>query len=142
MSLTRLSAQFLAEEVAKVTPADLSPETFVLMKAAVEAQCLRLADVKAELDRAYETCRTAMDAVGKLTLERDAARLAFAEASHNAGPAFVAHQELATTRDALERFMEGHAGLIIENAHLRAELARIKKFAHLRKTLRAWLASL
>lgn len=37
-------------------------------------------------------------ACAELKLERDAIRCAFAEASHLAGPAFVAHEELAALR--------------------------------------------
>lgn len=44
--------------------------------------------------RCAETSKVRDEWCAEYTKERDALRLAFAEASHNAGPAFVAHEEL------------------------------------------------
>ncbi len=53
-----------------------------------EAQALRITALETQLAQCQK--------------ERDALRLAFAEASHNAGPAFVAHEDLAQARREID----------------------------------------
>lgn len=79
--------------------------------------------------------------IARLTKERDELRICFSEASHNAGPAFVAHEELrnvTTERNALRaqvaeltrqrdhaiqmHALRGNAMLLLENPEVSQEL--------------------